>query len=174
MVDIERRKKLAFYLRQMAVGLTTNDDFEDAVAEDVTDGWLPEQYYRSKTAKNDDLIIIPMLELCWGLYSDTHQHKLTGKHKLDAEALKVVARCILFLRSDLEYKWPYFDVRPRFTLLDYLFAIFTFGYNLKPKMKEQEEFYLQWQELGDFDVWPFLGRVDYDAQLKKQPFLNRV
>jgi hypothetical protein len=174
MVDIERRKKLAFHLRQLAVGLTSNDDFEDAVAEDVTDGWLPEQYYRSKTAKYDDLIIIPMLELSWGLYSDARKHRLTGSDKLTPEALRVVARCILFLRSDQEYKWPYFDVKPNFALLDYLFAIFTFGSHLKPKMKEQEEFYLQWQKLGDFDVWPFFSSADYDSQLRNQPYLNGV
>ena len=83
MVDKERRRKLAFQLRQLSVGLTTNDDFEEAVMEDVSDGWLPEQYCRSKLAKsnNDDPIIKPMLELCWGLYDDTKNHKLTGRHQ---------------------------------------------------------------------------------------------
>lgn len=38
--------------------------------DDVTNGWLPEQYYKSKEAKFDDKIIQPMLELCWGLYDD--------------------------------------------------------------------------------------------------------
>jgi hypothetical protein len=76
---------------------------------DVTDGWLPEQYYHSKEAKSDDPIIQPMLELCWGLYDDTRQHKLTKSDELPQEALKIIARCILFLHSDREYEWPYFD-----------------------------------------------------------------
>lgn len=174
MIDTDRRKKLAFHLRQLAVGLTTNDDFENGVAEEITDGWLPEQYYRSKAATNDDPIIIPMLELCWGLYDDTRRHKLIGSSKLSSEALKVIARCILFLHSDKEYEWPYFDVKPRFTLVDFLLAILTFGHNLKSIISEQEQFYLEWQRLGDFDIWPFFRHADYDSQLKSQPFLNGV
>ena len=103
------RKKLAFHLRHLSVGLITNDDFESNLMDDVTNGWLPEQYYRAKEAKFDDLIIQPMLELCWGLYDDTRQHKLRGSDKLSDESLKIIARCILFLHSDQEYKWPYFD-----------------------------------------------------------------
>jgi hypothetical protein len=53
MIDTERRKKLALYLRHLSVGLTTNDEFEEAVLESITYGWLPEQYYRSKEVKND-------------------------------------------------------------------------------------------------------------------------
>ena len=64
MVDIERRKKLAFHLRHLSVGLISNYDFEYNLMEDVTNGWLPEQYYRAKEAKFDDPIIQPMLELC--------------------------------------------------------------------------------------------------------------
>jgi hypothetical protein len=109
MIDKERRKKLGFHLRQISVGLITNDDFEEAIGDDVTDGWLPEQYYRSKRAKFDDPVILPMLSLCWGLYDDTRRHKLIGKDALNPEAKKVIARCILFLRSDREYEWPFFD-----------------------------------------------------------------
>lgn len=168
MIDIERRKKLAFHLRQLAVGLTTNADFEDAIAEEVTGGWLPEQFYRSKAAASYDPIIIPMLELCWGLYDDTRTHKLTGSSKLSPKALKVIARCILFLRSDQEYMWPNLHVKPRFSLTDILKAILTLDYNLKSIRAERE----QWQQLGDFDVWPFFSHAEYYTQLKHQPYLN--
>ena len=88
--------------------------------DDVTSGWLPEQYYRAKQAEFDDAIIIPMLELCWGLYDDTRRHKLIGNDELSKEALNSIKRCILFLHSDLEYEWPSFDsINPlvRFSLL---------------------------------------------------------
>ena len=49
-----------------------------------------------------------MLEMCWGLYDDTRQHKLVGQDKLSDENLKTIARCILFLHSDFEYEWPHF------------------------------------------------------------------
>ena len=77
--------------------------------EDVTNGWLPEQYYRAKEAKFDDPIIRPMLELSWCLYSDLKEHKLTGNYKLTDEALRDIARYILFLHSDFEYEWSYLD-----------------------------------------------------------------
>ena len=65
MIDLKRRKILAFHLRQLAVGLTSNDEFETNVADDITFGWLPEQYHRAKEAKDDDAIIQPMVEFCW-------------------------------------------------------------------------------------------------------------
>ena len=67
MVDIEGRKKLAYHLRHLSIGLISNDEFEDYITDDVSFGWLPEQYYRSKEAKFDDGIIQPILELSWCL-----------------------------------------------------------------------------------------------------------
>src|SRR5476651_2608001 len=106
MIDYERRKKLAINLRHLSVGLISNDDFESNIMDCVTDGWLPEQYYRSKKSKTDDAIIVPMLEFCWCLYSDLKNYKLKGKNKLPSESLKMIARCILFLQSDREFEWP--------------------------------------------------------------------
>ena len=177
MVDKERRKKLALHLRHLSVGLITNDDFEGAIMEDVSDGWLPEQYYRSEKGKSesDDAIIRPMLELCWGLYSDTRKHKLTNSDKLTDEALKIIARCILFLHSDEEYKWPYLSNNNpllTFSLKDLILSILTLGHHYRNKREEQAISYYEWQKLGDYDVWPFFKKSEYEKQLKKQPFLN--
>jgi hypothetical protein len=177
MIDKERRRKLAFHLRQLSVGLTTNDDFENAITEDVSDGWLPEQYYRSKKAKEEqeDQIIRPMLELCWGLYDDTKQHKLIGSHELPAESLKIIARCILFLLSDKEYEWPYFHFNNplfKFSLIDLILSILTLGHHYRDKKENQIISYYEWQKLGDYNVWPFYRNSDYQDQLKKQPFLQ--
>jgi hypothetical protein len=175
MVDKDRRKKLAFYLRQLSVGLTTNDDFEEALMEDITDGWLPEQYYRSKQAKSDDSIIQPMLELCWGLYDDTRQHKLIKSDQLTEEAFRIIARCILFLHSDREYEWPYFDSNNpllKFSLKDLIFTILTLGHHYRNKKEEHLISYYEWQKLGDYEVWPFFTKTDYQEQLKFQPFLS--
>ena len=175
MVDTERRKKLAFHLRHLSVGLITNDDFESNLMEDVTNDWLPEQYYRAKEAKFDDTIIQPMLELCWGLYDDTRQHKLKGSDKLSDESLKIIARCILFLHSDQEYKWPYFDTNNpllKFSFKEVVVSILTLGQYYRDKRKEHHQAYLEFQKLGNFDIWPFLKVEDYNKQLKRQPFLN--
>lgn len=177
MVDNERRKKLALHLRHLSVGLTTNDDFEESIMDDVTDGWLPEQYHRSKLAKSedDDSIIKPMLELCWGLYDDTRNHKLVKSDALTKDALKIIARCILFLHSDKEYEWPYFNINNpllRFSVKDLILSILTLGHYYRNKREEHIISYYEWQKLGDYDVWPFFRKNDYLEQLAKQPFLS--
>ena len=175
MIDIERRKKLAFHLRHLSVGLITNDDFESNLMEDVTNGWLPEQYYRAKESKIDDPIIQPMLELCWGLYDDTRQHKLKGSDKLSEESLKIIARCILFLHSDQDYNWPYFDTNNpllKFSFKEVVVSILTLGQYYRDKRKQHHQAYLEFKTLGNFDIWPFQKVEDYNQQLKIQSFLK--
>lgn len=174
MIDHERRKKLAFHLRQLSVRLTSNDDFEEALMDDVTHGWLPEQYYRSKEAEFDDPIIQPMLELCWGLYDDTRNHKLVRSDALSEQAVKIIARCILFLHSDKEYEWQYFNTNNpilRFSLADIILSILTLGHHYRNKREKHIISYYEWQKTGDYEVWPFLRKHDYDEQLKNHPFL---
>jgi hypothetical protein len=176
MVDIERRKKLALHLRHLSVGQISNDEFESNVMDDVSHDWLPEQYYRAKESKNDDKIIQPMLELCWGLYDDTRNHKLKGTDKLSEESLKIIARCILFLQTDKEYEWPYFDTANpffKFSLAEIVKCILTFGKYFKDKRREQELAYVEFQKLGNFDIWPFLYQKDYEEKLKNPTFLSR-
>jgi len=177
MIDKERRKKLALHLRHLSVGLISNDEFEEAVMDDVSDGWLPEQYYRSKRAKsdNDDPIIKPMLELCWGLYDDTRNHRLVKSDELTNDALKIIARCILFLHSDREYEWPYFNTNNpllQFSLTDLILSVLTLGHHYRNKREEHIISYYEWQKLGAYDVWPFIRKSDYEVQLTKRPFLS--
>ena len=150
MVDIERRRKLALHLRHLSVGQISNDEFENNIMNDVSYDWLPEQYYRAKESKNDDRIIQPMLELCWGLYDDTRNHKLKGSDNLSEESLKIIARCILFLQSEKEYEWPYFETSNpffRFTLTEIVKCILTLGKYFREQRKEQELAYLEFQKL---------------------------
>jgi hypothetical protein len=175
MVDIERRRKLALHLRHLSVGLISNDDFEERLIDDVTNGWLPEQYYKSKDAKFDDKIIQPMLELCWGLYDDTRNHKLRGSDKLPELSLKIIARCILFLQSDKEYEWPYFDTNSplvKFSLGEVILTILSLGQYYRDVKKHQEKAFQEFQKLGNFEIWPFINQNDYNEQLKLQLFLK--
>jgi hypothetical protein len=177
MVDKERRKRLALHLRHLSVGLISNDEFEEAVMEDVSDGWLPEQYHRSKLASSsdDDPIIKPMLELCWGLYDDTRSHKLKNSDALTKDASKIIARCIFFLRSDKEYEWPHFNTNNpllQFSLEDLILSVITLGHHYRNKREEHIISYYEWQKLGDHDVWPFFRKTDYQDQLTKQSFLS--
>ncbi|MGF7027391.1 MULTISPECIES: hypothetical protein [Sphingobacterium] len=174
MVDLERRKMLAYHLRHLVIGRISNDEFEEEMQDNVSFGYLPEQYYSSKQAKLDDPIIRPMLELSWCLYSDLGNHKLTDKHQLADEELKNIARIILFLNSNLEYEWPYFDrINPliRFSFKDLLFTILSLGQHYNVKLNEWKVQFEKFKNTGDHDLWPFISKEQYEQQLKKQPFL---
>ena len=175
MVDLQRRKNLARHLRHLSTGQISNDEFEERVMEDVTYGWLPEQYYRAEESKKDDAVIRPILEFSWCLYNDTYNHKLKGRHRLSDRQLKEIARFILFLRSELEYQWDYVDLTNpviRFSFKDLLKSIMSLGQHYRDlKLKREEEFELM-KKSGDFEYWPFKTKEDYERQLEKQPFLN--
>ena len=174
MVDKIRRRKLAFHLRRLAVGLISNDDFEDAIMEDISSGNLPQYYSHTINLKQEDLIIKPMLELSWCLYNDVEEHHLTGPDKLSDEALKEISRCILFLHSDLEYQWPYFDIiNPflRFFWKDWLLGAVTFGKHYCNQDKKLRKEFDQFRKTGDYDIWPFTNRKQYETQLLQPPFL---
>lgn len=175
MVDPVRRKKLALHLRQLSTGQISNDNFEERVGEDVTYGFLPEQYHRTQRSKTDDAVIQPILEFCWCMYNDTYNHKLTRRHKLSDEQLKEIARFILFLHSDLEYEWKYFDViNPaiRFSLSDTLKNIITLGRHRRDINRQREKEFEAMKKSGDDDFYPFKTRAEYERELRRQPFLN--
>ncbi len=175
MIDKERRKKLALHLRHLSTGQISNDEFEEKVMKDVTYGWLPEQYHRSKECATDDKLIRPILEFSWCLYNDTYNHKLIGKHNLSDSQIKEIARFILFLHSELEYDWTFVDMTHpliRFSFNDLLKSIMTFGQHYNDlKLKREEEFELM-KKSGDFEYWPFKTKLDYENQLKQPPFLK--
>lgn len=177
MVDIERRKKLAYHLRHLSIGLISNDEFENYILDDVSFGWLPEQYYRAKEAKIDDEIIRPMLELSWCLYSDLKEHKLIGKYKLEEKQIKDISRFILFLHSENEYEWKYLDpTNPfiRFSFKEIILSVLTFGKYYKDKKTEREKEIIETQNTEDYQYWPFINKEQFKNQLKKQPFLKEL
>lgn len=175
MVDNNRRKKLALHLRHLSTGQISADEFEKRISQDVTYGCLPEQYYRANENKTDDPVIRPILEFSWCLYNDAYNHKLTGQHQLSDAQLKEIARFILFLHSDLEYNRTYIDLTNpviRFSFSDILKSIITFGQHYRDlNLKREEEFELM-KKTGDFELWPFKTKTEYEEQLNRQPFLN--
>lgn len=175
MIDIPRRKKLAFHLRQLSTGIITNDEFESNLAEDITKGWLPDQYYRHKDVGNDDPAILPIAELAYGLYSDLEEHRLTEKYKLTDEGYTLIARCILFLRSEREYEWPKFDNRNpdvNISLIDLLLIMITLGFYTRYKRRKAEAAFEEFKRSGPYEVWPFFRHEDYDQQLLRPSYLT--
>lgn len=86
---LHARRRHAELVRQLASGQLTNDAFEDAYAA------LPQ-----------DRATREVFLFAWSFYDDLYEHRLRGRHRLSPSQRRVFARCVLFLRSGLEYEWP--------------------------------------------------------------------
>ena len=89
MVEREARDRLALLIRRLVSGRITNDQFEMAIPNCLDDEGFAMAYGE-----------------VWNFYGDLEEYKLGGRHRLDKESRRYLARIILFLHSDLEYGWP--------------------------------------------------------------------
>ena len=149
MIDRKSRTELAELIRHLVAGQLTNNQFEDRLALWSSDPAVWEVFSCG----------------AWCLYSDLWEYRLTGNYRLPKEARREVARWILFLKTDLEYEWPRLG-RCR-SLLLLLGNVLTIGLLSIAYRKYFRRF-------GDWDVWPFLRRSDYDLALKQPPYLTGI
>jgi hypothetical protein len=105
MIDTETRRQLSADIRRLATGRMTNDEFDDV--------------YYERYEHSDDRAVREIASHCYCLYnSDTlRPMRLCGRHSLDTEARSAIARCVLFLRSGLQYQWPETPDSPGLRLL---------------------------------------------------------
>ena len=89
MIDRTSRNRLAELIRSLSSGQISNDEFEDLIPE-----------------SDDDAIRQVFSHGAWCLYSDMKEYKLRGKDALSNETKSIVARWVLFLKTDIEYNWP--------------------------------------------------------------------
>lgn len=90
MVDREARDSLSEATRHFVARLTSNFTFDDAAFSVSTSD-------RSVTEIRDQL---------WTIYDDLHEHRLEGKWAISEQQRRVIARAVMFLKSDVEYSWP--------------------------------------------------------------------
>ena len=129
-------------------GQITNDEFEDRL--------LP-------LGSADPAVWEVFSSGAWCLYSDLREYRLTGKYRLPKEARREVTRWILFLKTDLEYEWPRLGrLRRLLLLLGNVFSVGVLGIAYRKYFRR----------FGDWDVWPFLRRSDYDVALKQPPYFT--
>lgn len=133
MIDRQARDIAADTLRDFMEGSISNDEYE-------------RKYPRSKS----DPALWEIWMQVWFFYSDVRTHKLTRKHTLNDERRAFMERCILFLRSDVEFEWPRQKFRPWYGILRLL------GFGRALKRREEEE-----MSIGDKEVWPFLKKAQY-------------
>lgn len=138
MVDRMKRDVAAGVLRKFLDGAITNDEFE-----------------RCFPTQDEDPGLSAIKTNIWTLYSDLYEHRLSGNHSPPADTRVFIERCILFLKSDLEFQWPV----PRIRLS-----------NLKNVIVEKARRLLgESVRVGadgapnDEDVWPFFTKQDYES-----------
>jgi len=140
MIDRTARNHAAETIRRFVTGQITNKEFI-------------RRYPDSKC----DPVIWALDDTMWCLYDDIRTHKLSGSYALTKEFKIEVARWLMFLYSDAEYKWPKigkpgFRQKPTWLCRAIPFA-----------QKRFEKF----RGAGDYSVWPFLRREDFEAARRK-------
>jgi hypothetical protein len=146
MIDRPSRDRLATTLRQYVSGRITNDDLDDIEVD-----------WRDRGA-------VAVKERAWCLYDDNYQHRAVGKHFLERPARDEIGRWILFLHSDHEYTWPQFSF---LQIVNWPLNLLTLGWWERRKQVRFDEF----KAAGDFSVWPFVTRQDYDSALSHPKYL---
>lgn len=147
MVDRKARDKLAELLRHLVAGQITNDEFE----------------YRIPISSEDLAIFeIYLIIAAWPLYDDFYEHTLTGKHRVPDEYRREIAKCVLFLKTDQEYQWPYqTDLKKALMFLLWLVSLGRAGYRFKKVF----------ESAGEIEVWPFIRQKDLETARKRPPYL---
>ena len=85
MVDKQSRLKAATLIQDFKRGSITNDEFVAIFP------------------RSDDAAIGAIRSMLWFCYDDLREHHLTGNYALTEEGEQLFDRCILFLKTDLEY-----------------------------------------------------------------------
>lgn len=141
---------------KVMVDRTARDIAGDAIQDFVRGSISNREYERRFPTTKDDPALRAIYTSLWFCYSDVSEHTLTGKHALNNEGHAHVDRCILFLRTDLEFQWPLPKFRLKYGILRLL------GLGRVVKRWEQDD-----MKMGEKQVWPFLNRAQYDCVISK-------
>jgi len=143
MIDRESRNKLAEEVRHFVEGFNTNFAYDDIV-------------YNINTK---DICVIEIRDNIWLTYDDLRQHKMEGKWALTNEQMDTIKRCIVMLKSDVEYKWP------KWPLYYKVIRPFVWLLSLGCLTKSLDSHF---NGNGDLNTWPFLSATEYE-QAKSNP-----
>src|SRR5665213_2403008 len=152
MIDRGARARAADLIRYFRDGRLTNDE--------LVEKW---------PSRSSDRVIEAMNNMLWNYYDDLKEHALTGKYALLDDGRANLTRYAQFLDSDLPYEWP--QVRfdrvgtPAWPFV-VIGAILTLGLVLPVYFWHRRrigEFEADLRRTGEFDLWPFIRKCDFDA-----------
>lgn len=167
----EARNKAIKLLRQYMGGKISNDH--------LLESW---------PRKEPDLDAL-FWQCAWPIVSDLEHHYHVGKHKLNKEGKSSIARVVLFLGTDQEYSWPapshwwlksmllswvgtlvvWLISDKEWALLFFGTTWFLLGYVVGPFASKI--LLKRFKTHGDWEVWPFHTRVDFEAAKRKPRYL---
>lgn len=142
-MDSPARSKLAEAARALVAGRITNDQFDERVPRSV-DPAIREIHEKG----------------FWPLYDDLRVHRLVGPCRLDSEQREFAARCVMFLKSGLPYRW--LVTSPWRLLLGNLLTLGLYGRSVQRRALEA----------GDLTVWPFVSQSEYHHALRSPAYLR--
>ena len=149
MVDRNARNRLADGIRHLAAGAITNWEFED----------------RAISASSDPAIHAVYLSGPWFLYHDIMRYRLRGRYRLSPAVRREAARWVLFLKTNLPYEWRLARGNALITIAWIVGNVVTLG--LMAALAQR-----RFERHGDFAVWPFIRRSDYETTLAAPPYLK--
>jgi hypothetical protein len=148
MIDIEARSRAAELIEKFSDGRLSNFDFEES--------W-PRYDRRGHALRAIETML-------WRFYSDGYEHTLVEDgYILTAEGRQIFDRCILFLRTDLEYRW----LRDNFLGiggLGLLGRVLTLGLSVfldRALQRSEERRLTELQVIGANAVWPFFTTAEF-------------
>lgn len=144
MIDRAARDRAHRVLERFVNGITTCDEFESEFGD----------------GKSTDRAIWAIETMAWNFYDDNRVGRLTGRQVLSAEGRERMERMLIFLRSDVEYRWPV-DNFIRTGAPCGLLNVLTFGWSGRRFWRRDAAFVAQLHAAGDFSAWPFLSHEEY-------------
>jgi hypothetical protein len=91
MVIPEARRRLHEGLDNLITGRITNWQFNKVYSE---------------LGCSQDRAVAVISRFGWGLYSDSVTYRITEHYRIKPQTRAMAERCLLFLRTNLEYAWP--------------------------------------------------------------------
>jgi hypothetical protein len=152
MIDRDRRREVALLLRRLGSGRLPAPEYED-------------RYYDRDISGAADRGVPEVAYFGWTLFGD-FDDRLIGHRAVRRSDRQLIARAVLFLRSEEEYTWP-----PHPAVLTWtdvaigIFRLLTLGI-VRIERREWRE----WRSRIDIDIWPFRSPNALEAARRRSPF----
>jgi hypothetical protein len=149
MIDLGSRRIAATLVREFRDGTITSDDLES--------DW---------PGRSDDKALEAVASAVWGLYDDHWPRRMEGRDAASKEGREALTRFAAFLDSPLPYEWSksnFYGLGGCGVLVVLsLGLLWPLDWLIKRRNTRTEA---KLRSEGDFGVWPFLRRGDFDRYI---------